>query len=333
MRRFLFMSIAALGLVRAPVSSALPGRGAGPAGAGEDEYVPLRRLASNCGLKVYPGKGDRVSLRSRWSRLEFEGDSRRTRLNGVTVWLHRPVLKVRGHWGVARADWEAVVDPVLRSRTRQRDAGYRVVMLDPGHGGRDRGATGKRSVEEKRVVLDVAKRVRAHLAQDGTKVYLTRDGDRFIELEERSRLAVRRKADLFVSIHINSAANTDARGLETYVLSAAGFPSTAETAAPRTRPRAHAANGHDAANAVLGYHLQRRLLASPGGEDRGVKRSRFAVLRNSPCPAALVECGFVSNAVEENLMLDAAHRERIALGIYNGLTDYLNAVRKARLSE
>lgn len=299
--------------------------------AGGERYVTIKDVATVYGFSVYAPPGRRVYLQSKTRSLEFEIESRQAKFNGTRVWLHSPATKVRGKWAVTETDARKVLAPLLEPSSYLASREYTVVVLDPGHGGDDRGAKGRRNVEEKRVVLDVARRARLHLANAGLKVFLTRETDRFIELGERSAKAGRWGGDVFVSIHLNSAQSSAPSGLETFVLATAGYPTTAGTVATRSDRQTYSGNKFDAANTILGYHLQRALVAKAGGEDRGVRRARFMVLRNAPCPAALMECGFVSNAKEESLMLQANHREGIALAIAKGVLDYVDAVKKARV--
>ncbi|MCZ7591258.1 MAG: N-acetylmuramoyl-L-alanine amidase [Kiritimatiellae bacterium] len=182
-------------------------------------------------------------------------------------------------------------------------------------------------MEEKRVVLDVARRLRTHLVNAGFKVYLTRENDRFVELDERSRKAQRWGADLFISIHLNSAASTAAAGAETYVLAAAGYESTSGGLSNLTQP----GNRFEAANTVVAYQIQRAMTQRLGANDRGVKRSRFLVLKNAPCPAVLVECAFVSNAREEEQLLQESRREALAQSLARGTINYLNLAKRAQL--
>ena len=89
-------------------------------------------------------------------------------------------------------------------------------------------------------------------------------------------------------------------------------------------------NQYDAANAVLGFSIQSNLIKTAKRSDRGLRRARFAVLKNAPCPSALVECGFLSNPEEEALMIDASYREAAARGISNGIIGYITLVNRAR---
>ena len=204
-----------------------------------------------------------------------------------------------------------------------------LLVIDPGHGGQDTGAKGRRGVEEKRVALDIARRLRAHLVKAGHKVYMTRESDRFIELDERCRKAGRWGADLFVSVHFNSAGNPAAAGVETYVMASAGYESTSGGLSNLTQP----GNRFEAVNGIAGYQIQRALVSRLGAIDRGVKRSRFLVLKNAPCPAVLVECGFLSNPAEEERLLQEEHREALAQSLARGTLNYLNLVKRAQLVE
>jgi N-acetylmuramoyl-L-alanine amidase len=293
-------------------------------------WISVKDLAARYGLILRVPPGQSVYLRSAATTIEFRVDSREARFNDLAIWLHAPLLKQGGKWMITEADASKVVDPLMRSAAYLASRGRRVVVLDPGHGGYDRGARGRRGVEEKRVVLDVAKRARGHLVNAGYKVYLTRESDRFVSLEERCAKAKRWGADVFVSIHINSAPTREPKGLETYVMTVSGLPSTAAGVRSRGDAAFHAGNKQDSANTVLGYYLQRALLAKAKGEDRGVRRARFAVLKSAPCPAALVECGFVSHPAEESRMLSRDHREAIALAVSKGVLDYMAAVNRAK---
>lgn len=290
-------------------------------------YCLLRDVASEYGLAfraTYSGG----QLQSPSQMLKFVTERREATINGSQVWLHYPVLAYRGRPAVAEADVRKTLAPLLKPSRYLARRSVGIVVLDPGHGGEDAGAIGRRNVQEKRVVLDIANRVRVHLANAGMKVYLTRETDRFIPLQDRSARAARWGAHVFVSIHLNASATRTASGIETYVLAAPGCPPTA--AVGRGNYPAFGGNVFDEASVVLGYHLQRALVQKTGGEDRGLRRARFMVLRNAPCPAALVECGFLSNPREEELMLAAAHREKIALGIVQGILNYAKEVQAAR---
>lgn len=267
------------------------------------------------------------SLSSTNVHLVFQAGSRKLLASGMLVWMNAPAAMRRGRWTVSPADANGTVGPILRPGTYVDPVANPVVVLDPGHGGGDNGATGRRGLKEKDVTLDVALRVQRQLAAAGVAVRLTRGTDKAVELADRSVMARRAGADLFVSIHANSSRNPDSKGIETYLMTAAGHTSTAETGRAQ---KALPGNAFDGANMVLAYQLHRSLLNNGATEDRGVKRARFSVLRDAGCPAVLTEIGFISNSREESNMASGEHRERIASGISAGILSYLRYVKPVR---
>ncbi len=317
-----FVLLLATGAAAAPTPSDLP-----VFWHDKEKYVAVRDLARLYDMDISGPAAQRITLRNRAQTVIFKVDSREVLVDGVLVWLHAPVALVRNRWTIREVDARVVLDPLVRPARHLRGAGHRVVVIDPGHGGTDTGARGGRGVEEKRVVLDISRRLRAHLVKAGLRVYMTRESDRFIELDERCRKAERWGADLFVSIHLNSAANPAAHGVETYTLAAAGYESTAGGLSNLNQP----GNRFDAANGVAAYMAQRAIAARLGSSDRGVRRSRFLVLRNAPCPAILVECAFVSSPAEEEKLLQEPYREGLAESLARGALNYLNWVKQSRV--
>jgi len=191
-----------------------------------ERLVSLREFASHYGFTIQSPPGKKFYLRSPVAALELETDSREMRFNGLQVWLNAPLTRSWGRWCLSETDVQKVLHPLLYATSCLRGYEVSAVLLDPGHGGLDQGTTGRRGVEEKKLTLDIARRVRAQLINEGLHASLTRDVDRFVELDARARLAGQRGANLFVSIHLNSAPNPASRGVETYVLTAAGYPSS-----------------------------------------------------------------------------------------------------------
>lgn len=273
--------------------------------------------------------GKKVVLKNKWSTLEVETDSRRAWINGVMVWLHHPCRKSGGEWTIREADFKKGIDPIIRSYSYVPSKLPRVVVLDPGHGGNDTGAIGGRKVYEKKAVLSIANRVKGHLESKKVQVRMSRSTDVYLTLQQRCDFAAEAGADLFVSIHADSAGDGSANGVETFVLTAEGCDSSNHYGEPGDTS-AGKGNLNDAANAVLGFSIQSNLVKTSKRSDRGLRRARFFVLKNAPCPAALVECGFLSNPEEEALMIDANYREAVARGISNGILGYMTLVNRAR---
>lgn len=172
----------------------------------------------------------------------------------------------------------------------------KIICIDPGHGGKDPGATGG-GVQEKAVVLNVAKKIGAFLEVKGCTVMLTRETDIFVELSDRARMANAAKADLFVSVHCNSAgSNARATGMEVY----------------------HYTHASEASKRAA-RDIYDKLLPVCGLRGRGVKANNYAVLRETAMPAVLVELGFISNPSDRAKLTDFAWQDDAAQAIADGI--------------
>ena len=232
------------------------------------------------------------------------------------------------------------------SMSRQLGLGVSRIVIDPGHGGHDPGAKGK-GVTEAELVLDVALRLEKLLQKvPGVEVLLTRRTDEFIPLQERTAIANREGADLFLSIHANASTNVQARGIETYFLNFANNLSAAQVAA-----RENAASGQamgalpDLVKAIalnnkldesrdFATHIQRmmldRLRAANGGvKDLGVKQAPFVVLIGAAMPSVLAEISFVTNPQEAKLLKGNPYRQRIADALFNAIRKYQTSLKSA----
>jgi len=177
--------------------------------------------------------------------------------------------------------------------------------------------------------LLLAQEVQKQLARVGLKGVLTRHSDTFLELPARPALAQRKRADLFVSLHFNGAArNPDTvRGAEVFCLTPAGLAST-NADRPEAGANTFIGNRNNSRNLFLAYQVQAALVRNLAAEDRGVRRARFAVLRDAAMPAVLIEAGFMSHPVEGRKILTAAYRQQIARAIVEGLLAYKKAVER-----
>lgn len=178
------------------------------------------------------------------------------------------------------------------------------IVIDAGHGGKDQGAAG-RKVQEKEVTLKIAKRAEKYIRRRtrGVDVILTRERDEFISLNERANFANFCEADLFISIHANSARGY-AEGTETFVWS----------------------KRHNPWSLKLARLIQKEYTERAKRKNRGVKKANFAVLRNTNMPAVLTEVGFISNAEEEKYMKSRRGRRKLAYCIYQAVKQYLNSL-------
>jgi N-acetylmuramoyl-L-alanine amidase len=225
-------------------------------------------------------------------------------------------------------------------QVRQQADRFDVVVLDAGHGGHDEGATGPSGLQEKDLVLDVARRLAERLRSRGVRVVLTRDADRFLSLEERTAVANDARADLFLSIHANASRSKKPKGVETYFASLDATDDHARATADRENDalgaKAPKFRRDDPLAAILGdlietQHLQEssefaklaqlelsRLDRAPS---RGVKQAPFVVLMGVQMPASLVEIGFLSNPSEEARLRRGRSRD----GIAEALADAVSA--------
>ncbi len=297
--------------------------------AGGETYAWLRDAGAFYGMEYADGRTKSPRLRSRWSELVFEGESRRLRVNGTLVWLHAPLRVVGGRWALTQTDLRKQVDPLLRPSAYLRGHRARTVLLDPGHGGRDSGAVGPTGLRESAVVLDLASRVRLLLVNEGMRVHMTRDADRFVELADRAARAAALRADVLVSIHLNAAGDPGPRGIETYVLTAPGHDSTSRYGTGTGSKAVSPGHRESGASMVLGFALQEGMRKQAGSTDRGVRRARYAILKAAPCAAALVECGFLSNRRNEKLLRSEWYRNLLARGIADGILAYRRRVEAA----
>lgn len=289
-------------------------------------YVAVRDIAACYELGANQStQTNRVSYRTALAQLAVEHDSREIVLNGVTHWISVPVLETRGQLWIASIDVLKVIDPVIRQGRAPGKTTVHTIMLDPGHGGSDRGASGKTGIE-KELTLDLAKRLRHQLEVAGCKVLQTRATDENVSLDDRVAVTEQRHADLFVSLHFNSGGS--ASGIETYCVPPAGAVSTGGLFRRLfgSGDDACAANQFDEKNVWLAHCVQRALLQGTGANDRGVRRARFVVIRAAPCPAILVESGFLSNAVEEQRLLTPEYRDKLAKAIAGGILEYKKTV-------
>jgi len=297
------------------------------------EWVSLAAVARENGLILTSREENGLVFESRQrSPFQIQLDSRRVQVEGTWVWLSRPVLRMDSGWMMSRTDAVRIVGPLLQPRKplAKIPGDWATVVIDPGHGGVDSGAVSPGGVEEKTVTLMVAQRVRDRLQAAGVHVVMTRESDEYLDLDQRAKIAETAHPFAFVSIHLNAAPSSSAKGIETYVLTCEGQASTnARDISPAARYAAERGNRWDAANRILGYSLQQQLVRKTGAEDRGLRSARFQVLKTAGYPAALVECAFLSNGREGKQLRDEGYlatlAESIALGIVNFRAEELRA--------
>jgi N-acetylmuramoyl-L-alanine amidase len=196
------------------------------------------------------------------------------------------------------------------------------VVLDAGHGGYDKGQMSRYGAE-KDFALDVARKLRPLLQAKGLRVIMTREGDYFVPLEVRAKIANSARNSIFVSIHFN-ATNDDpnATGFEIFSFTPRGAPSTSDANVNARSFNAQPGSSVDAQSMALSACIYHSVLGQLREYDRGIKRARFAVLRLTKVPAVLIECGFLTERGESKLISNKDWRAKLAGAIGIGIESY-----------
>ena len=243
--------------------------------------------------------------------------------------------------------------PVKEIKPRAKDlnaptAGLKKIVLDPGHGGKDPGAVGVHGVAEKDIVLKVAKKLAARLIKDlGVQVVLTRSDDRFIRLEDRTAIANKEDADLFISLHMNASPNGEAKGLETYYLD-----NTTDEASLRLAARENSTSTANVSDlqfilsdmtqnmkledsVTLAHRLHDSLLTAMAPKlgdvkDLGVKKALFYVLVGARMPSVLLEMFFITNRNEGRAMSQDTYQDTVVDALFEGIQKYGESVLTAK---
>jgi N-acetylmuramoyl-L-alanine amidase len=242
--------------------------------------------------------------------------------NGLEVRLGFAPQLIDGQPFIHSLDARKTIEPLIQGTWLAFPISNRVVVIDPGHGGED---VGTRSVAggrfEKEFTLDWARRLEALLATNGWRVFLTHGNDTDMALSNRVTFAESHKADVFVSLHFNSAApNQTEAGLETYCLTPSGMYSAVTRGFADDPAQAFPNNAFDAQNLQLASVVHRALLQANGNRDRGVRRARcLGVLRGQHCPGILVEGGYLSNPEEARRIATPAYRQKLAEAVAQAL--------------
>jgi N-acetylmuramoyl-L-alanine amidase len=249
-------------------------------------------------------------------------------MNGVKFVFTHQVTAIGDKVYVSRMDLAKLIDPVLRPNFIENAGDFRTVILDPGHGGKDPGATNSLGTEAL-YNLKVAGRTKSLLEARGFRVVMTRTSDRYLTLQERVDLAnaVRENA-VFISIHFN-AGGRHARGIETFTLSPPGV-SHYGRGLIASDLQSRAGNQHDSANIALATSVHGSMLRRLQKHtfDRGIKRARFSVLSGVRHPAILMEGGFMSHPHEARLIANDAYQNALANSILDAVVKYRFAVSK-----
>jgi N-acetylmuramoyl-L-alanine amidase len=232
------------------------------------------------------------------------------------------------------------------SIARQLGLGARRIVVDAGHGGHDPGTIGRAGLQEKDLVLDVAQRLAPLIRSElKAEVVMTRDSDVFIPLEERTAIANRESADLFLSIHANASRNVKASGIETYFLNFASNPEAEAVAARENSASARtmhnlpdilkaiALNSKIDESREFAEMVQRSMVRRLAARNRllkdlGVKQAPFVVLIGAGMPSVLAEISFVTHRQEGQLLKSGPYRQQIAEALLDAVLKYQTSLKK-----
>lgn len=311
------------------------------------QYLPVLRFASYYNLNWdWDLITQKIEIKRGQNRIVLRPGSRLALLNDNPVRLDHVVEYKNGTAYISAESASLIACDLLKMEKAPPPAvkhyQLKTVVIDPGHGGKDPGATGRYGTCEKDIVLDVSKRLKKHLEKSGMEVILTRDKDVFIPLYKRASFANGKNSDLFISVHANAARYSRVKGFEVFYLSEATDDKARAMAAAENASLKFEKNEITKQNDIstkttvwdlelkenrraskdLAYYICNITSDEMKMRKRGVKSANFAVLRGTRMPAVLVEVGFLSNRKEESDLKKGHFREDIAQAIARSVTAY-----------
>jgi N-acetylmuramoyl-L-alanine amidase len=287
------------------------------------DYLSVDNISQFYGLPAgIAAPGEKMRFETVKNPLEFVSGSREAMINGARSWLCFPLVEQDGKFLVSRTDVAKTIEPLVRPHRVPNVGRIQTVVLDPGHGGHDKGQVSRYGCE-KDFALDVARKVRPLLQAKGLRVIMTREGDYFVPLEVRAQIANAARNPIFVSIHFNGT-NDDpnATGFEIFSFTPRGAPSTSDSAIALSSFNMQPGSEVDAQSMALSACIYHSLLGHIPEYDRGIKRARFAVLRLTKVPAVLIEGGFLTERGESRLISNKDWRGKLAAAIGVGIENY-----------
>ncbi|MAS92120.1 MAG: hypothetical protein CMO55_02895 [Verrucomicrobiales bacterium] len=297
------------------------------------DHVALEEVAAAFGMQPASKRKDprEIAYSGGAHLLIIKTGTREAIIDGVRHWLSYPIATSGGKPYVAVTDINCTLGPAMSPASVRQIGKVQTVVLDPGHGGHDKGGRSPYGYE-KDYTLDMVNRIRKILEAKKVKCVQSRLSDFFVELAERPEMTKNYKDPIFVSIHFNSAEwRPSANGVEVYALPPLGSPTTGKAPDPILDRRKCSGNAKEPASFVLANTIHHTMLGKTGAFDRGVKRARYAVLRHCETPSVLIECGFVTNPQEAKGIHSSQWREKYAQAIADGIIAYMNLANAQKL--
>jgi len=299
-------------------------------------YRPLTDIAKLYDMKTsWEAPGKTMQLQNQYCTITGTLSERILRINNEPVALGYPIVQKQGVFYLSKSDFDSQLFPLLSpGQIPGPVPGLHRIVIDPGHGGNDPGTEvfpgGKTPVagsnvkaldNEKTHTLEVGILLAAELRKRGYEVILTRTTDFNVEKVDRTAVANKANADLFISVHFNEADQDYVNGTEVLVQTPPGQASTAQKITEATK-EVSPGNRFDAWNIIAGFSMERAVTKALGTVNRGVKREHLAVLKGLNMPGLLVECEFLSNPAARAKINTADFRQKIAVAIADGVDLY-----------
>ncbi len=278
------------------------------------DYVSVESIKRFYGFEKMFRSGGSMVLENKKILMSLKVGGNECLMNNVKFVFSQTISAVGDKIYVSRIDLAKLIDPVLRPNFIKNAGDFRTVILDPGHGGKDPGATNPYGTEASYNVK-IAELVKSQLEAKGLKVMMTRNSNIYLSLQERVDFANAVKENaIYISIHFNSGGRS-ARGIETFTLSPPGVPHY-ERDFKQADLQTRAGNEHDSSNIALATSVHGSILRRLGKNtlDRGIKRARFSVLSGVRHPAILLEGGFLSHPYEARLIENKDYQNALAIG-------------------
>lgn len=283
--------------------------------AQEVRYLPLEQLRSF--YKLMPRQSDRQGVRTvsnAGTVLELGPGMRELSIGGYRWQLSHPLKDDgAGDLLISEIDMVKLIDPVLRPSYIAERRLVRTVVIDPGHGGYDTGASGS-YVHEADFTMQLAHELQQLLTKRGYAVVLTHEQNRHLSDQQRIECANGADAAIFISLHLNCG-RSDIQGIETYT-AAPGSPGAQQLPAHQ----------HDAANAALAFAVHSSLVATTGAQDRACRRAQYSLLNSIKCPAIMVLAGYATHKDEGSKLATPEYRTQLAEAITEGVCTFARAI-------
>jgi len=285
-----------------------------PVQINDTSYISFQQLNEFYKLSEKERAGDKITLENQRAQIKFIIGSQEFTINGVKIFLSEPIRERDGAAHLSQLDLSSLLDPILGPTHIKNAKPFNTIILDPGHGGEDKGAANL----EAQHTLAIIKKTRSLLTKKGFRVILTRTDDTNIPLEERVKIANQETHAILISLHFNSG-DKSAHGMETYIISA-------------KEPHATGASSAALATAIhsrcLLYFNNKQHGHELGIEDRGIRHAKFRLLKDSQNPAILIEAGFLTNTEETAKIQTQDYQNTLAQSLVRGIQFYRTAIKK-----